>query len=189
MTTKLPFVVQPRLKPVVELIGSLESGQFHIERRGYLTSGEKSFMSQAQTADDTSSKILGLARKVAAKNKLDLQKAYELVSLAISGNSKGNPKVAKVEEDFADELNEVFGLLTTSQAKEGLLQATCLMMYRVDPNWSIRDTMELHPDLLEALVQLYRDEERKSVEALDPELKKEASLEEIEKKPSQESST
>jgi hypothetical protein len=35
-------------------------------------------------------------------------------------------------------------------------------------------------------VALYVDEENKSIEALDPELKKESSLEEIEKKPSQE---
>lgn len=186
MTAKLPFIVQPRLKPVTELIGSEESGQFQIERRGYLTSGEKSFMTQARSADDTSSKIVGLARKVAAKNRLDLNKAYELVSLAIAGNTKNNAKVAEVEKDFPGELSDVFSLLATSQAKEGLLQATCLMMYRVDTDWTIRDTMELHPDLLDGLVALYVDEENKSIEALDPELKKESSLEEIEKKPSQE---
>lgn len=186
MAVKLPFVVQPRLKPVAELIGSPESGQFEVERRGYLTSGEKSFMAQARSADDTSSKIVGLARKVAAKNRLDLTKAYELVSLAIAGNTKADPKVTKVEQDFPEELNEVYNLLTSSQAKEGLLQATCLMMYRVDPDWTIKDTMDLHPDLLQGLVDLYNDEEKQSIEALDPTLQKETSLEEIEKKPNQE---
>jgi hypothetical protein len=32
---KLPFVVEPRLKPIIEEIGSEESGKIQIERRGY----------------------------------------------------------------------------------------------------------------------------------------------------------
>ena len=45
---KLPFVVQPRLKAIKERIGSEDAGYIEIERRGYLTSGEKSFVQQIQ---------------------------------------------------------------------------------------------------------------------------------------------
>lgn len=186
MTTRLPFVVQPRLKPIQETIGSDESGKIQIERRGYLTSGERAFMTQARNADDTSSRLVALARKAAAKYKLDLTKAYELVSKAISGNTENDPKVAKVEENFPDELADVFRALTSSQAKDAILQTTCLMIYRVDADWTIQDTMALHPDLLEGIAGLYVDEENKSIEALDASLMSSPSVEEIEKKQSPE---
>lgn len=182
MTMKLPFVVQPRLSPILDTVGSEESGKIQIERRGYLTSGERAFMSQARNADDTSSKLVALARKAAAKFKLDLSKAYELVSKAISGNTENDPKVAKIEEFFPDELSDVFRALTSSQAKESILQATCLMIYRVDAEWTIQDTMALHPDILEGVATLYVDEESRSIEALNSSLTTSPSIEEIEKK-------
>jgi hypothetical protein len=182
VTAKLPFVVQPRLSPILDTVGSEESGKIQIERRGYLTSGERAFMAQARNADDTSSKLVALSRKAAAKFKLDLSKAYELVSKAISGNTENDPKVEKIEESFPDELSDVFRALTSSQAKESILQATCLMVYRVDADWTIQDTMALHPDLLEGIAALYVDEENKSIEALDASLTATPSIEEIEKK-------
>ena len=44
----LPFVVEPRRKPIVERVGNEESGVIEIERRGYLTTGEKTFVQQVQ---------------------------------------------------------------------------------------------------------------------------------------------
>ena len=49
----LPFVVQPRLAPVIEQVGNEESGIFEIERRGYLTVAEKAMVQQATQGDES----------------------------------------------------------------------------------------------------------------------------------------
>ena len=41
---KLPFVVAPKLKSKIETLGTEVSGKIEIERKGYLTVGEKGFM-------------------------------------------------------------------------------------------------------------------------------------------------
>ena len=61
---KLPFIVEPRLKPITEVLGTEASGQIEIERKGFLSASEKSFMQvQAQT-DDTTQRMVALTRKV-----------------------------------------------------------------------------------------------------------------------------
>jgi hypothetical protein len=44
---RLPFVVAPRLEPIVETVGTDESGKIEIIRRGHLTVAEKAFISAA----------------------------------------------------------------------------------------------------------------------------------------------
>ena len=61
----LPFVVQPRLKPVIERIGSEESGVFEIERRGYLSVAEKAIAQQASGGDDSVRQLYVLAGRIA----------------------------------------------------------------------------------------------------------------------------
>lgn len=174
--------MQPRLQPKLELVGSEESGKIEIERRGYLTSGEKAFMAQVKSNDEASALLVGLSRRIATHFKIDLMKAYEMVTDAISGKA-GDPMIVEIEELFSEDIAKAVTALTTSQGRDKLLQATCLMTYRVDPEWTVVDTMEMHEDLVEGLCQLYLDEENKSIEALDPELKSEQTVEEIEKKP------
>ena len=63
----LPFVVQPRLKPVMEQVGSDLSGKIEIERRGYVTVSEKAFVQAATQGNDTQARLFSIVSKVAAE--------------------------------------------------------------------------------------------------------------------------
>lgn len=181
--SKLPFVVQPKLQPKIELIGSDESGKIKIERRGYLSSGEKAFMTQAKSTDEATAILVNLSRRIAARYKIDMMAAYELVTGAISGTSD-DPRLLEIETEYQEELSRTITALTATQTRDKLLQATCLMIYRYEAEWTVSDTMQMHPDIVDGLAALYEDEENKSIEALDPKLKTEVTVEELEKKPS-----
>lgn len=187
---KLPFVVQPRRQPIIELIGSEDSGKIEIERRGYLTSGEKSFVQQVQQYDGGTGEIVTLSRRAARKYGLSMDKSYGLILQIISGETASNAadeKLAEsIETDFADDLTAVVRGLSATQVREDLVMAACMLKYRVDPDYDIGDIADIHPDLISGLAALYRDEDRRSLEAFQDLVKDESSkesLEEIEKKP------
>lgn len=187
---KLPFVVQPRRQPIIELIGSEDSGKIEIERRGYLTSGEKSFVQQVQQYDGGTGEIVTLSRRAARKYGLSMDKSYGLILQIISGETASNAadeKLAEsIETDFADDLTAVVRGLSATQVREDLVMAACMLKYRVDPDFDIGDIADIHPDLINGLAALYRDEDRRSLEAFQDLVKDESSkesLEEIEKKP------
>ena len=73
--SKLPFVVAPRANSRIELLGTEVSGQIEIERKGYLTVGEKSFMANVNSQDDVLQSVMKLSRTVAKKYKLGQQEA------------------------------------------------------------------------------------------------------------------
>ncbi len=162
---KLPFVVEPRLKPITERVGSEESGQIEIERRGYLATGEKAFTSNASSSDKTSELILSTVRKVASKYKIDAQEAYQLVTGTITGSENGN-LVEKIQKDFTSELGEIAMSASTSIERMKFIKAFCMVLYRVDATCTAEDIMQLHPDLLEGLAGLYDEEEARSIERL-----------------------
>jgi len=187
----LPFVVQPRRKPIKEVIGSEESGQIEIERRGYLTSGEKSFVQQVQQSDNGSDEIITLSRQVARRYSLGMDKAYRTVLSIIAGTEVSEADrelVSNVEDEFAEALTAVVKGMVASQTREELVYATCLLKYRVDPDFEIPQINFLHPDIVSGLAKLYREEEARSIEAFQSDEKldaKEPSIEEVEKKPSE----
>lgn len=185
---KLPFVVQPRLQPIIERIGTEESGQIEIERRGYLTTGEKAFVQQVQQFDNGSSEIITLTRQIARRYGLSMDKAYTLVVSIVSGASvedKDRPElIGEIEKEFAESFTEIVKGIASSQVREDLVMAACLIKYRIDKDFDISNISEVHPDIIEGLARLYVDEEQKSVEAFskkDDEGVKQ-SIEEIEKK-------
>lgn len=184
----LPFVVQPRRQPITERIGTEESGIIEIERRGYLTGGEKAFVQQVQQYDGSTTEIVAVSRQVARKYGLGLDRAYRLI-LAIISNGDFDDKelVAKAEEDFVEELNDVVKSLSASQVREELVFACCMLRYRVDPDFDISQIHAVHPDLIAGLSALYRDEEARSIEAFKKDDEDGAhpviSVEEAEKKP------
>ena len=49
----LPFVVQPKYEPILERVGTDESGIIEIERRKYLTVQEKAIVQGAMEGDTT----------------------------------------------------------------------------------------------------------------------------------------
>lgn len=186
----LPFVVQPRRAPITFEIGNEDSGTINIERRGYLTTGEKAFFQQVQQGDSGTSEIIGVARKIARRHSLGMDRAYNLAIAIISGSATAEADkelVGSIEDEFADELTKVIQGLATSQVREDLVMACCMLRYRVDPNFDIESINKIHPDLISALATLYRDEDKRSTEAFKVEAPEQEaatpSVEEGEKKP------
>lgn len=184
---KLPFVVQPKRKPIIEQVGSDEAGYITIERRGYLTSGEKSFVQQAITSDDGTLRIINLARKVNSKS---VEEGYSDVLAILAGNQSGDERLRQIEMQYFEEFSELLNSLSLMQSKEELITALCLMMYRINPDTTVNDAMNLHPDIISGLAKLYKEEERKSLEAFeaadkaeDGDVQEPEGVEEIEKKP------
>lgn len=165
--TKLPFVVEPRLSPITELIGTEESGKIAVERRGYLTSGEKSFVQQVLQHDNSTGELINLARKVSKKIGLRLDEAYDLVLKVISNSAEGDERAVTIENEFSEDISLVIQSLTNAQAKEELLTATCLLRYRVNDEIEVDDVVKLHPDIISGLAKLYKEEEAKSIERLE----------------------
>lgn len=162
----LPFVVQPKRKPIIEYIGSEESGQIAIERRGYLSSGEKSFVQQALGVDETSIKIIGLSRKVSSVHKVTLDEAYKMVIKVVSGQSAESEQLTSIEQEYFSEFNDLLSHLANVQSREQILKALCLVQYRINPEFEVSDILTLHPDIISGLSELYNDEELRSVERL-----------------------
>lgn len=184
----LPFVVQPKCKPITEYVGSEESGQIAIERRGYLSSGEKAFVQQALGVDETSIRVIGLSRKVAASRKMELNDAYQKVIGIVSGQLSGDEECSEIEAEYFDDFNDLLSHLANVQSKEQLLKALCMVQYRINPNLGVSDVLDLHPDIINGLVELYNDEEMRSTERLmaaeevEREESEELEVEKVEKK-------
>ena len=162
--SKLPFVVQPRLKPVVEVLGNEYSGTIEIERRGYLTAGEKTFLAAQFSSEGVTRMTLAIVRDIARKYGISQEKAYEELQGAIAvGSGKYSDKIL---EDFREQIEELSGAMVEVEQRRRLVTAYCLVIYRIDPNTQFEDFMELHPDLIDALAALYEDEDRRSTERL-----------------------
>lgn len=181
---KLPFIVEPRLKPVIEEIGSEESGKIEIERRGYLTSGEKAFFQQVKQSDQGTTSLIALSRKVSRSVDSDMTKAYDAVIRILSG--KGESEVdKKIEEEFAEDFSSVIQDLANSQTSDEILMAACLLRYRIDQNIGMDEIMKLHPDIIVGLANLFREEDAKALERLtEKDISKDQSIEKVAKKSS-----
>ena len=161
----LPFVVQPRLKPVVERIGTEESGQIEIERRGYLSVAEKSWTQALEAEDTTQGRLHRLAIKIAAELDMEPKEALDLVA----SSQLQDPRLM----DYHEELMDTMAAMQQFGERRKLAAATCLLVNRVDPTWEVEDTLNLHIDLIDGLHLLYIDEEARSIEALEAALKDE----------------
>ena len=160
---KLPFVVAPRLKPRLETLGTESSGQIEIERKGYLSVGEKGFMTSVHSQDAGLKAIMKTSREVAKKFKISQQEAYEEVVTAVTEPDKSKYPVF---DEFSEDIAALAGIMMAQEARKTLMQAFCLLLYRVNPELEIDDINELHEDLIQALSDLFVDEEAKSVERL-----------------------
>lgn len=165
----LPFVVQPRRQPIIERIGSEDSGILEVERRGYLTTGEKSFFQQVQQSDGSTSGLITLSRRVARQYGMGMDAAYQAVLGVISGSSSEDEEqealFRRIDDDFADDLTRAVSEMAAGQLREDMVMAVCIMKYRVNPDFETGDVVTLHPDLISGLAALYRDEEARSIEA------------------------
>jgi hypothetical protein len=158
MAKALPFVVQPRRKPVKILIGNEDCGILEIEARGYLTVAEKYYVSQVINSDRSVSLMLTLSNKIAKKFKKDPQEGYKILTDHLQ--NKGSEDHRKtIEENFQEEINDLTGEITRVASMRELAQATVLMRSRIDEEWNTDDTMNLDSELIKGLVDLYIKEE------------------------------
>jgi len=160
---KLPFVVAPKVNSRVETLGSDVSGKIEIERKGFLTVGEKSFMANVNSQDTVLQSVMKLSRAVAKAYKLNQQEAYQEVVMAVTEPDKCQ---YPVYENFTDEIAELASLMMVTEQKKRLMMAYCMLLYRVNDEIEMDDVIDLHEDLVEELAALYTDEENKSTERL-----------------------
>jgi len=171
--SKLPFVVQPRLKSITERIGTEESGQIEIERKGYLTVAEKSIVQNAISDDSAMKNVYLVASKISRETSRD----YAEVMADL-----GTQPRPDYMSPYEAEVNSCLVEMIAYQERLRVIVATSLLICRIDVSWSVEDTIQLHPDLITALNSLYEDEDRKSLEALEAAAEKEKSGEVKEKK-------
>jgi hypothetical protein len=184
----LPFIVEPRLSPVIDKIGTEESGIIEIRRQGYLSVSERNFVQQIQRSDSSTQLIIKLSRSISGKYQIGLDKAYQVAMAALGGDAVSDDLakyVPLIESEFDEEISATINGLTQLQAQAELVEALCMIINRVDANFTPSEIAKVHPDLITALSSLYRDELNKSTERI-KELQEEngTPIEEIEKKPS-----
>ena len=155
----LPFVVAPRRKPIAELLGNEESGQFEIERKGYLPVAEKSFIQQASASDETVGRLNRLAGRIGRDKGVQPKEVIEQLS---TGDFSSD-----LLAGYEAEIDDIVTVMATFEQRRKIVAASCLLYFRISSDWSIEDTLDLHPDLVEALYTLFTDEDSKSVEAFE----------------------
>ena len=156
---KLPFVVQPRLKPIQEEVGTEIAGKILIERRGYLTVSEKMFVQAGLKDDNSQSMLFQLVNKISVEQGIPAKQVFEDM-----GGGASLPEYAQV---YTGELTSVMERVNELTEKTKLLGAAALLMTRVDPEIDIEDVMGLHPDLIEELYKFYVEEENCSLDKLE----------------------
>ena len=161
---KLPFVVEPKLKPITELVGTDISGKIEIERRGYLSVAEKSFMQVQAQSDETTQRMVALTRKVGTEFKMDMQEAYSKLTETMTGSTDGI--CGEISAKYKEEVEEILSYMSSMQERTLLMKALCMIMYRVDSSFDVNGITEVHPELIEALCELYDDEEERSTKRI-----------------------
>ena len=147
---KLPFVVQPKAKFVEVTLGSEESGQIKVEQRNYVTVGEKALTQEAMKGSHAVTDLYSFVRDIAE----DSGKAPEQVLVDLSATP--TPDYLLV---WADDAASHLEAVNLEAGRRKMIHATAILISRVDPEWTINDTMELHSDLVDALSEFYTSEE------------------------------
>lgn len=158
---QLPFVVAPRREPITEVLGSDESGKIEIIRRGYLTVAEKSFMQQATAGDETVSNLHRLAGKVSREKGIQAQEVVQILS---SGDLANEALVG-----FDEDVDNLIQSMSVFEERRKAVAASCMIYFRISQDWTVDQTMGLHPDLIDALYLLFLQEDAKSTEGFDRE--------------------
>lgn len=154
----LPFVVQPRLQPIIEELGTEESGIIEIERRGYLSVAEKAIAQQATQGDESIRSLYALGGRIARETgKQQMDVMQDLMD---------QPRPDYMEP-FEEEILERMIEMLAYQERVNIVQATSLIICRVDEKWTVEQSMDLHPDLIVMLSKLYAEEDQRSTEALE----------------------
>lgn len=150
-TRTLPFVVQPKAVTKEVTVGSDQSGQIKVQQRGYVTVGEKALVQEAMKGSHAIADLYAFVRDVAEEVGKDPEQVLT------DFGAQPTPDYLLVWADDAAALLEAVNLEGT---RRKLIYATAILVSRVDTEWSINDTMELHTDLVEDLSDFYVKEEK-----------------------------
>ena len=154
---KLPFLVEPKRQPIIEELGSDEMGYIRIARKGYLTVSEKSFMQQSTSGDSALMGIQRLTAKAARESGRDQADLMQEVSRGDFGDPAW--------DSYREELEEVIGQLAAMDSRQKIIAVTCLLLMRCSSEWSVEQTLDLHPDLIDEVYALYIEEDARSMDA------------------------
>jgi len=162
----LPFVVQPKLQPIIERIGDDESGIIEIERKGFLSIAEKTFLQQGAGNDQVASHLLNIIRKVSVELKISADRAHDVIMDILANRPSKDKYYGRISEEYAESLAEVTQLAMQAEGKKEYLKAICMIIHRINSDFNVADVSDIHPTLISALAQLCDDEENKSIERL-----------------------
>ena len=154
---KLPFVLQPSFTPEEVVVGTEESGQIEIERRGYITVGEKSLTQQALSGFVARSRFYALLAAIAEMEDKSPDEVYEDFA------SSSNPDYL---DDWQGDLAKCVSDLSVETIKRRTIYATAILISRVDPEWTVDDTMQLNSSLVEAIADFYEKEDKGVLESV-----------------------
>lgn len=104
--------------------------------------------------------IVKLASKIARERKIKVEKAYTLIVDIISG-SDSSPLASNISNDHGDTIAEIQTQMVESLQRKAIACTTILIQSRINPDWTLEDTMELQPELLADFSKLYEEEEQK----------------------------
>lgn len=161
---KLPFIVAPKFQTKKVKIGTEELGIVEIEKRGYLSVAEKSFVDSVMQGTDGVAMIVRLANTVSRKKKITVEKAYNIIVQILSQTSTTGV-ASEIADEYTDDLANIQTQMIDSLRRKSIAATTILIQSRINPEWTIDDTLTLDPDLLQYFVDFYDGEDaRTSVE-------------------------
>ena len=158
MALNLPYVVEPKLDPVIEIIGTDASGRIEIERKGYLTVSEKAFVQAASGGGgNTMAKIYAMAAKIGSKTGKSPQEVFGDIT-----KSEGSDYLEPYQQEISEMMMEASGM----QERNRIFTSAALLINRVNADIDVEEVMDLHPDLLDALDELYQEEDSRDTSRL-----------------------
>jgi redox-regulated HSP33 family molecular chaperone len=157
---KLPFVVQPKRNTEIVALGNEEIGVIEIERKGYLTVAEKTFVDSVMQGSDGITLIVGLANKIAKGKKISTERAYSGIIQVISGDISDS-LTTDISEKYPDEIAKITATMADSVQRRSIAAATILIQTRINHEWTFDDTMKLDPELVAEFLALYEKEEQR----------------------------
>lgn len=160
----LPFVVQPKKNIEKIKVGNDEVGIFEIERKGYLSVAEKSFVENVTQGSDGVAVLVRLANRVGMDNKISAEKAYMAITDVMSGKTD-TELGAKIADKYGEDIAIATARMAESIQRRQIAAATILIQTRINHEWTIQDTMDLDPLIVDELSVLYdREEKREPIE-------------------------
>ena len=155
----LPFITPPAA-PTTRRVGNDRCGILELEVRGGLTVGESATIAEL-LANEQSSFVRGaqIADAIAKEENLSLTESFQIIESAIGGRTL-EPEADAIRLRHAERIDEVARVFALAGRRDREATVTALIRSRCNqPNWSLKDTQDLHQDLFNDLWELARDEQ------------------------------